>query len=214
MSGYTFRSLHIDLTTRTVEEVPTPLQLCEEYLGGRGFGVSMISDSITCSWDSSEMPIIFATGPLVGTASPTSGRMAVVSRSPLTGTVFDCSVGGRFGTTLKRAGYDYIRIVGTADRLTVLFPWGSLLDAVAGRDPAGLAKLRGTCRPGASVRFLLELASGPGELPRLLAEGGLDVQARPVAVEAVRSLPTTWAKKLGYSGRPRAFWELPGVARP
>lgn len=120
MSGYTFRSLHIDLTTRTVEEVPTPLQLCEEYLGGRGFGVSMISDSITCSWDSSEMPIIFATGPLVGTASPTSGRMAVVSRSPLTGTVFDCSVGGRFGTTLKRAGYDYIRIVGTADRLTVL----------------------------------------------------------------------------------------------
>ena len=105
-------------------------------------------------------------------------------------------------------------LAGIADRLTVLFPWGSLLDAVAGRDPAGLAKLRGTCRPGASVRFLLELASGPGELPRLLAEGGLDVQARPVAVEAVRSLPTTWAKKLGYSGRPRAFWELPGVARP
>lgn len=103
---------------------------------------------------------------------------------------------------------------GIADRLTVLFPWGSLLDAVSGRDAAGLAKLRGTCRPGAAVRFLFELASGPGELPRLLAEAGLDLQARAVEVDEARSLPTTWAKKLGYSGRPRAFWELRGVARP
>lgn len=104
-------------------------------------------------------------------------------------------------------------LAGFADRLTVLFPWGSLLDAVSGRDPLGLANLRGTCRPGASVRFLLELASGPGELPRLLAEAGLDLRARSVNVEEARSLPTTWAKKLGYSGRTRAFWELGGVAR-
>jgi 16S rRNA (adenine(1408)-N(1))-methyltransferase len=104
-------------------------------------------------------------------------------------------------------------LAGIADRLTVLFPWGSLLDAVAGRDPAGLARLRGTCRPGATVRFLFELASGQGPLPRLFADAGLDLHARPVAIEEARSLPTTWAKKLGYSGRPRAFWEFRGVAR-
>ena len=96
----------------------------------------------------------------------------------------------------------------------MLFPWGSLLHAVSGRDAVGLSKLRAVCRPGASVRVLLELASGPGELPRLFAEADLDVQARPVPIEEARSLPTTWAKRLGYSGRPRAFWELRGVARP
>lgn len=105
-------------------------------------------------------------------------------------------------------------LAGIADRLTVLFPWGSLLDAVSGRDPAGLANLRGMCRPGAAVHLLFELASGPGDVPRLLAEAGLDLRARSVAIEEARLLPTTWAKKLGYSGRPRAFWAFRGVARP
>jgi hypothetical protein len=105
-------------------------------------------------------------------------------------------------------------LAGIADRLTVLFPWGSLLAAVAGRDRAGLTKLRGTCRAGAAVRFLFELGSGPGELPHLLAGAGLDLRGRPVPVEEARSLPTAWAKKLGYSGRRRAFWEFRGVARP
>ena len=105
-------------------------------------------------------------------------------------------------------------LAGLADRLTVLFPWGSLLAAVSGRDPAGLAALRGLCRPGAAVRFLFELASHPAELLRLHAAAGLDLGGRAVSVEEARALPTAWAKKLGYSGRPRAFWELRGVARP
>ncbi|MCE5313175.1 MAG: aldehyde ferredoxin oxidoreductase family protein, partial [Nitrospiraceae bacterium] len=78
--------------------------------------VSLISERITLPYDAAEMPIIFATGPLVGTAAPTSGRMSVISRSPLTDTVFDCSVGGRFGTELKKAGYDYLEITGKSDR--------------------------------------------------------------------------------------------------
>lgn len=120
MSGYTFRSIHVDLDSRAIEVTQTPPQLCEEYLGGRGFGVALIADAITHSWDAPEMPLVFATGPLVGTAAPTSGRISVISRSPLTGTVFDCSAGGRFGTMLKRAGYDYLCITGKADRLVML----------------------------------------------------------------------------------------------
>jgi len=104
-------------------------------------------------------------------------------------------------------------LAGLADRLTVLFPWGSLLDAVTGRDQPGLERLRGLCRPGAEVRFLLELPSGPGALERRLVEAGLDLRARPVTIEEARALPTTWAKKLGWSGRPRTFFELRGAAR-
>jgi len=120
MSGYTFRSVRIDLSSRTIDIVHTPEVLCREYLGGRGFGVALLSDAITHSWNAPEMRLVFATGPLVGTAAPTSGRMSVVSRSPLTGTIFACSAGGRFGTMLKRAGYDYLEIVGTADRLVAI----------------------------------------------------------------------------------------------
>ncbi len=105
-------------------------------------------------------------------------------------------------------------LAGLADRLTVLFPWGSLLAAVSGGDPTGLAALRGLCRPGAEVRFLFELTSDPDQLGCFHAAAGLDLVGRAVSVEQARALPTTWAKKLGYSGRRRAFWEFRGPARP
>jgi len=120
MSGYTGKSIRANLTERKVEIFNTSEDMCSLYLGGRGIGVAMIADRITHSYDSPHMPLIFATGPLAATAAPTSGRMSVVSRSPLTGTVFDCSVGGKFATELKKAGYDLIEITGISDRWAVL----------------------------------------------------------------------------------------------
>ncbi|GBE35335.1 putative oxidoreductase YdhV [bacterium BMS3Bbin06] len=112
MYGYTGKSLRIDLTVGSWEIFDTPEPLCNSFLGGRGFGVELIRDHITKSWDSEEMPLILATGPLVGTIAPTSGRLSVISKSPLTATVFDCSVGGRFATELKKAGLDMMVIKG------------------------------------------------------------------------------------------------------
>jgi len=120
MFGYTGKSLRIDLSAGRSRIIDTPVDLCDDYLGGRGLGVALMGDGITQSYDSPLMPLIFATGPLVGTAAPTSGRMSVVSRSPLTGTILDCSVGGRFGTELKRAGFDSIEITGVSDRWVML----------------------------------------------------------------------------------------------
>lgn len=120
MSGYAGRFIKIDLTTKEIQINKTADVLCHQYLGGRGIGVFLIKDWITYNYDSLEMPLIFATGPLVGTAAPTSGRMSVISRSPLTGTVFDCSVGGRFGTELKKAGFDFIEITGISKDWVVL----------------------------------------------------------------------------------------------
>ena len=120
MTGYTGKSIRVDLGTGEIVVYPTPPELMEQFIGGRGFGVAMIAERITRSYDDPEMPLIFATGPLVGTSAPTSGRMSVISRSPLTGTVCDCSVGGRFGTELKNAGYDCIEITGISDRWVVL----------------------------------------------------------------------------------------------
>jgi 16S rRNA (adenine(1408)-N(1))-methyltransferase len=101
-------------------------------------------------------------------------------------------------------------LVGFADRLTVLFPWGSLLRAVALAERDGLARLRALCGPGADVRFVFELHSDPPDLERRYLDSGLALSGAPVPVEAARALPTTWAKKLGFSGRPRSFWEFRG----
>jgi len=60
------------------------------------------------------MQLIFAVGPLCGTPAPTSSRMSVVSRSPLTGTIFDSSVGGDIALRLKSAGYDCLIVTGRA----------------------------------------------------------------------------------------------------
>ncbi len=148
MFGYTGKSIRINLSSSTIEIFETPVELCRDYLGGRGMGVALMGDRIRHDYDSPEMPLIFATGPLVGTAAPTSGRMSVVSRSPLTRTILDCSVGGSFGTSLKRAGFDIIEISGIAESWVALDIENekiSLIDAegLAGKNVAESCSLLG-----------------------------------------------------------------------
>ncbi|MCX7913764.1 MAG: aldehyde ferredoxin oxidoreductase family protein [Thermodesulfovibrionales bacterium] len=120
MKGYTGKGIYIDLSKREISVYEVSPELYSNYIGGRGLGVAMISDYIKNTYDSPDMPLIFATGPLVGTPAITSGRISVISRSPLTGTVFDCSVGGNFGTRLKKAGYDLIEIRGLSNKWVLL----------------------------------------------------------------------------------------------
>jgi len=103
-------------------------------------------------------------------------------------------------------------LVGLADRLTVLFPWGSLLRAVAEAEPESLARLRAMCKRGADVRFVFERASDPAALESRYRDAGLELSARAMALDEARALPTTWAKKLGYSGGQRTFWDFRGTA--
>lgn len=103
-------------------------------------------------------------------------------------------------------------LAGFADRLTVLFPWGSLLRAVAQAEPAGLSALRGICRTGADVRFVFELQSDPRLLERAYRDAALAVSGTALPIESARALPTTWAKKLGFAGKPRSLWDFRGRA--
>lgn len=120
MYGYTSKSLRVDLSSQKTEIISTPSGLCDNFIGGRGFGVALIGRRIQNEFNSPDMPLIFASGPLVGTSAPTSGRSSVISRSPLTGTILDCSVGGKFGTELKKAGLDFIEIAGVSDNWILL----------------------------------------------------------------------------------------------
>ena len=112
MHGWTGTLLRVDLTEGTARREEIPRQLLEEYLGGRGLGVRLMRGSFRLDPFDPAMPLIFAVGPLCGTPAPTAARLSVVSRSPLTGTIYDCSAGGRFAWRLKAAGVDALVVTG------------------------------------------------------------------------------------------------------
>jgi aldehyde:ferredoxin oxidoreductase len=115
MFGWKGSVLKIDLTAKKLSTITPKEDVYHTYIGGKGLAGYYLRKYITQSWDSPSMPLLLFTGPLVDTPSPTSGRMTVMSRSPLTGTVGDASVGGNFGCFLKRAGYDGIIITGKSE---------------------------------------------------------------------------------------------------
>jgi 16S rRNA (adenine(1408)-N(1))-methyltransferase len=123
-------------------------------------------------------------------------------------------------------------LAGLADSLTVLLPWGSLLEAVAVPDAGALTALRGLCKTRAELRVLfgygprtdgaairahalppLDDPATLGLLEGAYRAGGFAVTTRFVDRAEVRALPTTWAKRLAYSGNERRFVELAGRAR-
>ncbi|GFE59000.1 aldehyde ferredoxin oxidoreductase family protein [Geobacter sp. AOG1] len=120
MYGWTGKILKVDLTTGRIWRESLPVELIHAYLGGRGLGVRLMRGFHTLDPFAPDMPLIFSVGPLCGTAAPTTARLAVVSRSPLTGTICDCSYGGHFPWRLKGAGLDALFITGASSQPVVL----------------------------------------------------------------------------------------------
>jgi aldehyde:ferredoxin oxidoreductase len=118
MYGWTGKTVTIDLSDDKITKAESETSSLHAFIGGRGLGVKLYYDAINSNTDplSPENIIIFATGPLTGTAAPMSGRHAMVSKSPLTGTIFDSSSGGFFGKELKFAEIDALIIKGAAEQ--------------------------------------------------------------------------------------------------
>ena len=114
MNAWRGKALHVDLTSRKIWNEELSEQILVSHLGGRGLGVELMKNHFKLDPYDPRMPLIFGVGPLCGTSAPASSRMSVVSRSPLTGTITDSSVGGTFPLKLKAAGFDCIVITGKA----------------------------------------------------------------------------------------------------
>jgi aldehyde:ferredoxin oxidoreductase len=65
--------------------------------------------------------MIFATGPLTGTAASTGGRYSVVTKGALTGAIACSNSGGYFGAELKFAGWDMVIFEGRSERPVYLY---------------------------------------------------------------------------------------------
>lgn len=122
-SGYAGAILRIDLTKGNVKKQPLDRDMVKKFVGGRGINSKILYDETKPGMDplGPGNPLIFGTGPLNGTLSPSSGRWTVTSKSPLTGILGDANAGGNFGPELKFAGYDQVVVKGRAEKPVYIF---------------------------------------------------------------------------------------------
>jgi aldehyde:ferredoxin oxidoreductase len=107
LGGYANKIAHVDLTAGKVEYKPIPEEWARKFIGGRGLGVKYVLDAgPQVDPLSPDNLLCFMNGPLTGSEANMSGRLAVVTKSPLTGTVTDSHHGGWSAARLRWAGYD------------------------------------------------------------------------------------------------------------
>mgnify|MGYP002760830363 FL=1 len=114
--GFHDHVARIDLSSESVAYESIPEDAARKYIGGRGLGVKYVFDQgPEVDPDSPDNLLAFMNGPLTGTQAPMSGRIAICTKSPLTGTVTDSHHGGWSGARLKWAGFDGLLVEGQAD---------------------------------------------------------------------------------------------------
>jgi len=117
LSGYANRIAWVDLTKGSVDFKPISEDLARKYIGGRGLGVKLVFDNgPDVDPLSPDNILCFMNGPLTGSEANMSGRMAVVTKSPLTGTITDSHHGGWSAARLRWAGYDGLVFKGKAEK--------------------------------------------------------------------------------------------------
>jgi len=122
LGGYADKVAWVDLTTGKTEFKPIPEEYKRKYIGGRGVGVRFVFDNgPQVDPLSPDNILCFMNGPLTGSEANMSGRMAIVTKSPLTGTVTDSHHGGWSAARLRWAGYDGLVFKGKAPKPTYVY---------------------------------------------------------------------------------------------
>ncbi|PSP86319.1 aldehyde ferredoxin oxidoreductase [Halobacteriales archaeon QS_1_68_17] len=116
LGGFQDHVARIDLSEGDVSYEGVDDEDAKKYIGARGLGVKYVFDNGPDVDPLSEENILsFTNGPLTGTQTVMSGRIAICTKSPLTGTVTDAHHGGWSGARLKWAGFDALVFEGQAD---------------------------------------------------------------------------------------------------
>ncbi|GAB6860435.1 aldehyde ferredoxin oxidoreductase family protein [Haloplanus litoreus] len=88
----------------------------KKYIGGRGLGVKYVFDAgPDVDPLGPDNRLVFMNGPLTGSQAVMSGRIAICTKSPLTGTVTDSHHGGWSGARLKWSGFDGLVFEGQSE---------------------------------------------------------------------------------------------------
>lgn len=130
--------LRVDMGGGRVDVAP----LDERYrlLGGRGLVSALLLDEMDPAADPEgpDNKLVLCNGLLAGTLAPSSGRLSVGGKSPLTGTIKESNAGGTAGLALARLGLRGVLVSGRSPSLKTLVvgPDGARLETAD--DLAGL----------------------------------------------------------------------------
>jgi len=105
---------------------------------------------------------------------------------------------------------------GLASHISINFPWGSLLESLLNDDACLMNGLLRVARPCATMDIHLnadalaaagwELESGTDQIERISNAAGWKTTSRScLNAPMLRSIPTTWAKRLAFGRDPRAI---------
>ena len=105
---------------------------------------------------------------------------------------------------------------GLASRVSINFPWGSLLEGMLNDDPCLIKGLSAVTRPYADMELYLNadalstagwsLDSGADQIENILNAAGWNTRSRVcLKSDDLRVIPTTWAKRLAFGRAPRAI---------
>jgi aldehyde:ferredoxin oxidoreductase len=94
----------------------------KDFLGGRGLAVKYLYSELKPGADplGPDNKLLFMMGPLGATTAMSVSRLAVVTKSPLTGGIAKSVAGGNFGAFLKFAGFDGVILEGKAEKPTYI----------------------------------------------------------------------------------------------
>lgn len=104
--------LQVNMTDLTVTEITAPSKYAK--MGGRWLTSQLVFDEVCpqCHPLGPNNKLIFAPGIVTGTAAPSSGRISVGGKSPLTGGIKESNAGSPFPQSLARLGYKAIIVEG------------------------------------------------------------------------------------------------------
>ena len=122
--GYAGKILVVDLSKGSSYELSTS-DYSEKFIGGRGFGVKLFSELVpsdTKAFDP-ENCLICATGPVTGFTGLAGCRWIMCGKSPSRDPeMFSYgNLGGKWGSSLKYAGYDALAVTGKSDTPVFLY---------------------------------------------------------------------------------------------
>jgi len=122
MHGYMGQILVVDLTEKTTSLLPIDERIASKFIGGSSYASRLLYDIMDPSVDplGPDNMLLFMTGPLTGTLAPSTGRLVVCGKSPLTGFWGEAHVGGHFGANLKFSGFDGVLVKGRSDEPAII----------------------------------------------------------------------------------------------
>ena len=166
MYGWNGLFLRVNLTKMKAIAKKYNANIAKNFLGGRGFAAKILWDELKPGVDplSPKNRLVFAAGPLTGFALPSSGKLVVAAKSPLTGGYGDGNIGTLATVQMRKAGYDAIIVEGKSKKPIVLLVQDRQIEFLYAGDLWGLNSFK--------TESMLREVYGPAAGVLTIGQGG------------------------------------------